>query len=122
MEATFLPSIFAVKFGVFLRTGGQNECPFSQYFLFPFLIFAFPKFSAATIVYYYTIYSCVLRCITAVESLVIAVVLNLAIQTTKFKTALKESYPVEPLRLKAKSEMPIFFVSISGYFQKSFLT
>lgn len=51
-------------------------------------------------------YYCVLRCISAVESL-IAVMLDLAIQTAKFKTTLKESYPVEPLRLKAKSEMQI---------------
>lgn len=42
----FLLSIIAIK--VFLRTGGQNECPFSQYFVFPFLIFKFPRFSAAT--------------------------------------------------------------------------
>lgn len=57
----------------------------------------------------------VLRCITAVKSLVIAVVLNLAIQTTKFKTALKESYPVEPLRLKTKSKMQILFLPLHFY-------
>lgn len=55
---------------------------------------------------------CVLRCVTAVESLVVAVVLDLAIQTAKFKTALKESYPIEPLTLKEKSEMQILFLHL----------
>lgn len=37
------------------------------------------------------------------ERLVVAIVLDPAIQTAKFKMELKESYPFEPLRLKAKS-------------------
>lgn len=61
-------------------------------------------------------YYCVLRCMSAVESL-IAVVLDLAIQTAKFRTTLKESYPVEPLRQNQKCKSPSFFC-ISGYFQK----
>lgn len=42
----------------------------------------------------------------------VAVVLDLAIQTAKLKTALKESYPTEPLRFKAKSEMQILFLNL----------
>lgn len=42
----------------------------------------------------------------------VAVVLDLAIQTAKFKTALKESYPIEPLTLKEKSEMQILFLHL----------
>lgn len=41
-----------------------------------------------------------------------AVVLYLAIQTAKFKTALKESYPIESLTLKEKSEMQILFLHL----------
>lgn len=89
--------------GVFLRTGGQNEWPFSQYFLF--LILEFPKFNAATSPA--KLVMCSHNCCEEPGDCCCAEPCNANYQ---IQDSTKGILPVEPLMLKAKSEIQILFL------------